>query len=136
VHHLRRRVDDESVDAGLHSWDDVAAALAAPSVATDELARRRARAELAARLLVQLDRIDGHVLARDSVSAVLALEALSNQALDDARDERSADAGLLLLGIAEHAIESAYALADDDGTGLARLARTRRAVLATTRLAA
>ena len=136
MRHPCRRVDDENVDAGLHSWDDVAAALAAPSVATDELARRRARAELAGRLLVQLDRIDGHVLAHDSVSAVLALEALSNQALDDARGERSADVGLLLLGIAEHAIESAYALADDDGTGLARLARTRRAVLATTRLAA
>jgi len=124
------------VDRALHSWDDVAAALAAPSVTSDELARRRARAALAGRLLEQLDRVDGHLLAEDALSAVLALESLSNQALADARGEWSEHAGLLLLGIAEHAIESAYALADGDGTGPARLARTRRAVLATTRLAA
>ena len=124
------------MDAGLHSWGDVAAALSAPAVDPDELARRRARAELAGRLLDQLDRVAGHVRDDDALSAVLALEALSSQAMADARGERSADAGMLLLGIAEHAIESAYAFADDDGTGPARLARTRRAVLATTRLAA
>ena len=124
------------MDAGLCSWDDVAAALSPPAVERDELARRRARAELAGRLLQQLDRIDGLVRADDALSAVLALEALSSQAMADARGDGEADAGLLLLGIAEHAIESAYAFADDDGTGPARLARTRRAVIATTRLAA